>query len=40
MITEAPKGNWLPALFFIIIAAALSAVATYYVEKYLESKKS
>lgn len=37
IVTKAPD-KWLPALLFIVVAAALSAYVTYYVQEHLKSK--
>lgn len=39
MVASAPqKGDWAKTLFFFAVAAALTAVVTYYVNKQLEKK--
>lgn len=38
IVTQAPKNNWIPALLFIVIAAALSAVVSYLVNQKLREK--
>lgn len=36
MVANVPEGNWGKTLFFFAVAAALTAVVTYYVNKQLE----
>jgi hypothetical protein len=39
MIVAPEPKNMIPALLFIVVAAALSAYATYYVNERLKAKK-
>lgn len=40
IVTQAPaKANWIPALLFIAVAAALSAYVSYLVQKRLKENE-